>query len=313
MQLYKSRDFSAFFQDTFSFLRQNGKHLYKNFFIINGIFIIILMVFSYFFSQFYTKIVFSGISDNNLNGIDAYMNNNSGTVIAFCIAFFLVAILSATISYAFVPIYLKLYSQNGNTFTTKAIIERYKVDLKKLLIFIGFGILIAIPIGIVVGIVSLILTITIIGILFLPVVVGIISLLYQGGLMQYLADNKSIGKAFAYAWELMSSKFWHAVGCVGIFYLMSYITQNIITMIPYFIFVVDMLTGIESGMDFQNSEAFTQKFSLMIMMIFILSFLLSTVLSIVVQVNQGIIFYSLKEDRENISTKFDIDQIGTNA
>ena len=44
MQLYKSRGFGEYFQDTFAFLKQNGKHLFKHFFIINGIFLLILMV-----------------------------------------------------------------------------------------------------------------------------------------------------------------------------------------------------------------------------------------------------------------------------
>jgi len=50
MQLYKSRDFSAFFQDTFAFLKQNGKHYFKHYFIVNGIFLMILMVLGYFFT-----------------------------------------------------------------------------------------------------------------------------------------------------------------------------------------------------------------------------------------------------------------------
>ena len=61
MQLYKSRDFSAFFQDTFTFLKQNGKHYFKHFFIVNGIFLLILMVIGYFLTKFYSEFLFGGV------------------------------------------------------------------------------------------------------------------------------------------------------------------------------------------------------------------------------------------------------------
>ena len=31
----------------------------------------------------------------------------------------------------------------------------------------------------------------------------------------------------------MTKKFWAAVGSVGIFYLMAYVVQNVITLVPY--------------------------------------------------------------------------------
>jgi hypothetical protein len=45
--------------------------------------------------------------------------------------------------------------------------------------------------------------------------------------------------------------------------------------------------------------------------IFLLTFLVSSILNVIVQINQGVVFYSLKEDNENINTKSDIDLIGS--
>ncbi len=309
MQLYKSRGFGDFFQDTFSFLRQNGKHLYKNFFVINGIFILILMVFGYFFTKFYTDVVFGGVLNSNPNAVEDYMNQNSGTVILAGLCFLIIAIISAAISYAFVPIYLKLYSKNRKNFTASDIINEYKLNIGKISKFILFGLLIVIPIAIVAGVVSFILAITLIGILLLPVVIGAVSLLYQSSLMEYFEHKKGIRHAFNYAWELMSSKFWPAVGCVGIFYLMSYIAQNVITLIPYFVFLIDILTNIETGVN-PDPQELTKSFSIMMLVIFVLSFLMSSILNVIVQVNQGLIFYSLKEDKEHINVKSDIELIG---
>lgn len=310
MQLYKSRGFGEFFQDTFLFLKQNGGHLYKNFFIVNGIFILILMVLLYFFSNFYTDMLFGGMSNENPNAIENYINENAVVFVLFLSVFLVVGIISSTISYAFVPIYLKLYAKNGSkSFNASDIVAQYKIKIGKIFIFIICSLLIAIPIFILAGIVSFVLAITLIGILLLPLVVGAVSLFYQGTLMEYIESKKGIWNSFGYAWYLIRSKFWAAIGSAGLFFLMSYIVQNIISLVPYFVFIIDMLTGLEPGAS-PNPEEITKSVSVIMIFIFILSYFTGVVLNICVQVNQGIVFYSLKEDKENINIKSDIDRIG---
>ncbi|WP_299334075.1 hypothetical protein [uncultured Psychroserpens sp.] len=313
MQLYKSRGFGEFFQDTFAFLRENGKHFFKHFFIVNGIFLLILMVMTYFFSKFYTDVVFGSLVYGNQNAFDQYLNQNSGIFILLLFLFILVALVAAVISYSFVPIYLKLYTErNGKEFTATDIINVYKANIGKIIIFLVCGILIGIPLMVFVGLLTFILTITIIGLLMLPLVAGGVSLYYQGTLMEYLNNKKGIWESFGYSWKLMSSKFWAAIGCVGIFFLMSYVAQYIVAIIPYFFGMVNILTEVQPGV---NSDPQDLGKSMMVMMIvvFMLSFLVSSLLGVIVQLNQGVIYYSLKEDNENINTKSDIDLIGTGA
>lgn len=311
MQLYKSRDFGAFFQDTFAFIKQNGKHLFKNFFIINGIFLLILMVIGYFFSRFYTDVVFGGIINNNQNAFEEYINENFGVFITMILLFITVGLISAVISYSFIPIYLKLYTKHqGKNFNASDLINEYKANIGKIFIFLICGIIIAIPLFIATGIVLFVLAITLIGFLLMPLVFGAISLLYQGSLMEYLENKKGIWNSFSYSWTLISSKFWAAVGCVGLFYFMSYIAQNVIALIPYVFFIVDMVAEIQpNGSPDPNEIA--SSMTIMMVAIFLLTFLVSSILNIIVQVNQGVVFYSLKEDMENINTKSDIDLIGS--
>ena len=311
MQLYKSRGFGEFFQDTFSFIRQNGGHLYKNFFIINGVFILILMVLGYVFSKFYTEILFSGMNNEGPNAVENYLNENVGVFVVVFILFIVVGLTSAIISYSYVPIYLKLYAKNnGKGFNISDLVKEYKANVGKIFIFLLFGIIMALPIFIVAGIVSFILAITMIGILLLPLVIGAVSLLYQGTLMEYIEDKKNIWSSFGYSWTLMGSKFWAAIGSVGLFFLMSYIAQNVVTLIPYFIFIIDMVAGVESGGAVDPQEM-SKSLSIIMLIIFVLSYFVGMLLNIIVQVNQGIVFYSLKENIENINTKSDIDLIGS--
>jgi len=310
MQLYKSRDFSAFFQDTFAFLKQNGKHYFKHYFKVNGIFLMILMVLGYFFTKFYSELLFGGILQNNPNAMDDYMNDNLGLFILLLFVFLTVGLIAGIISYAYTAIYLKLYiKNNGSNLNTKAIIESYKANIGKLFVFLLCGLLIAFPILIVSGIVMFVLAITIIGLLLLPLVIGAISLFYNMTLMEYIEHKKGIWDSFGYAWTLLMSKFWTAVGSVGLFFLMGYLVQNVITLIPYVFGMARLFTTIESGSNTTQDIGGTMMVIMLI--VFFITFVVGSILNNIVQLNQGIVFYSLKEDQENINTKSIIDQIGS--
>jgi MFS family permease len=312
MELYKSRGFGEFFQDTFAFLKQSGKHLFKQFFIVNGIFLIILMVLGYFFSKFYTDIVFGGLMSNNPSVVDDYMNENMGIFIVLIILFCTVGLIAGVVSYSFVPIYLKLHSERGGSnFETRDIVDLYKKHIGKIFIFLVCAILVSIPLMIVCGVAMFLLVITIIGMLLLPLVIGFVALFYQSTLIEYIEDKKGIWECFGYAWTLISSKFWAAIGSVGIFFLMSYIVQNIIALIPYIFGMASLFTTIEQGDTMNNPQEIAGTMTVMMIAIFLLTFLVSSILNVIVQLNQGIVFYSLKEDNENINTKSVIDQIGS--
>lgn len=312
MQLYKSRGFSAFFQDTFTFIKLNGKHYFKHFFIVNGIFLLILMAIGYFISKFYTDIVFGGVLQGNSNTqIEEYMNENFGIFILLMIFFLVVALIAGLISYSYSAIYLKLYAENdGKNFETKEIIQMYKQNLGKLFIFLLCGILLGIPLIFVLGIGAFVLMITIIGILLLPFLAGAFSLFYNMTLMEYIRQERGIWDSFGYAWTLMTSKFWAAIGSVGLFYLMAYVVQNVITMIPYLFFLGDMFTSAQQGENL-NPEEVGASLMVMMLVIFFITFIVGIILNNITQLNQGIVFYSLKEDNENINTKSVIDQIGS--
>lgn len=313
MQLYKSRGFNEFFQDTFSFLKLNGTHLFKHFFIINGIFLIILMTLGYFFTKFYSEIVLSSF-DSPLysNGIDSYMDENLGLFILLFVVFVIVALVAGVISYAYVPIYLKLYNKTNSTdFDTKDIINAYKENAGKLIIFLLCSILIAIPVIIIMFILLFLLIITIIGILATPLVIAFVMLFYIMTLMEYMENKRGIWDSFGYAWTLIFSKFWAAIGCAGIFVLISYIIQNVIAMIPYIFGMATLFTTIDRPDNTVNPEEIAASMTIMMLLVFFLTFVVSTVLNVVIQLNQGVIYYGLKENTENTGTKSIIDQIGS--
>jgi hypothetical protein len=128
-------------------------------------------------------------------------------------------------------------------------------------------------------------------------------------LMEYIEKKRGIWDSFGYAWTLMISKFWPAVGSVGLFFLMSYVIQGVFSMIPYVFGMASLFTTIESGNN--TPETVSSTVTIMMLAVFFLSFFAGALLGVIVQLNQGIVFYSLKEDNENTNTKSVIDQIGS--
>ncbi len=143
----------------------------------------------------------------------------------------------------------------------------------------------------------------------IPVLIGAFSLFYNMTLMEYMEKKRGIWDSFGYAWTLMSAKFWPAVGSVGLFLLMSYMIQSILSLIPYVFGMASLFIKIESGTT--NPQEVGATMTVVMLAIFLLSFFVGALLSVVVQLNQGVVFYSLKEDIENTNTKSVIDQIGS--
>ncbi len=310
MQLYRSRDFGAYFQDTFGFLKANGGHFFKHFFIVNGIFILILMVLGYFFMKFYTDVLFGGLLQNDQNVFDDLINANSGWFLFIVILFVVASIVFGIFMYAYPVFYLQLYEKLGSKkFGTAEIVTAYRSNLGKLMIYVLASILIGIPLMLVFSAAIFALIITMIGIILIPFLFATFSLFYVMALMEFMEGKRSVWDSYSYSWKLLSSKFLAAVGSVGLFFIMSYLVQNVITLIGYIFGMVRMFTTIESGNP--NPEEFSSSFSVLLVIMFMAGFLLGTVLNNIVLLNEGVVFYSLKEENENINTKSVIDQIGS--
>ena len=310
MQLYKTRDFGLFFQDTFSFVKGHGGHFFKNFFIVNGLFVLILMIIGYFFMTFYTDIVFGGMIDGNPNAVEDFMNENFVLFLLLFILFVVATLVFGVFMYAYPVFYLQLYQKTGGTnFGSSELFVIYKENLAKLFTYILCAVLVGVPIMIVFTALLFALFITIIGILLIPFAIGAIMLFFFMALLEYMEGRQGIWDSFSYSRKLLSSKFVPAVGSVGLFYLMSYIIQNVITLIAYIFGFIQMFTTIEDGAP--QPEDVGGLMSVVLIVSFIAGFLLGTILNNIVLLNQGIIFYSLKEESEGIYTKDIIDQIGS--
>lgn len=312
-QLYKSRDFGAFFQDTFAFLRLHGKHFFKNFIIVNGFFMIIIVTLTYYFYKFYQDTVLNSLVLNqNGDAIADYFNENLGTVILFGSIGFFIFIIASIFNYAFTPIYFKLYDRHrGANFESKEIFDELKANIEKIIIYIFASIPVGFLAMIVVFILTFILAITIIGIPLILFVIAVFTMFFHAALLEYLNTDKGVFECFGYGLNMCFQKFFPAMGAIAVFFIMIYVLQLAVGIVQ---FIITSILGITTLSDPSSFETVTDTSSFQFVVLFIFqifSYLFGLLTSAISQVNQAVIYYSLKEERENIHTKSTIDEIGS--
>lgn len=312
-QLYKSRNFSEYFHDTFTFLKTHIKHFFKNFFIVNGFFLLIIITILYFFYKIYQDVVINDmIIKRNPDALANYFNENLEMAILIGSIGFLILVVVSIINYAFVPIYFKLYEKHGGqNFESKEIFDELKANIGKLIIFIIASIPVGLLTMLVAGIVGLILMITIIGIPLLLVVGAFISMFFHATLMEYLNTEKGVFECFSYGLSMCFQKFLHAIGAISVFILIVFVFQMAVGIIQVIITSILGITTLSDPNSYQIVSE-TWSFQFVILLIFqLFSYLISLMTSATIQINQAIVYYSLKEEQESIHTKSTIDEIGS--
>ncbi len=282
MELLQKRGFSAFFSDTFRFVQENGAHFFTNYFIINGIFLLLSLVKNYF----------DGTGDS--------------LPVVFEMLFVLVGIAFGIINWTFVTIYMILYNEKKTDFDHHDIINSYKEKIGKILIFILASILVAIPVIIIFYIGILILAVTIVGILLIPLLYAALVLLFSLALFEYLNTNRNVFDCYSYAYKLFFKKFWATTGSTALLYLMIMVIYG---------FALGATGMVASFMELNTSDPEDMMVSIQTIMSspsVLITLTLLSILMVVVQISQGIIYFSQKELLENISAKSTIDDIGRN-
>ncbi|PTX62037.1 hypothetical protein C8N46_103135 [Kordia periserrulae] len=314
LQLYKSRDFALFFKDTFAFIKMHGKHFFKNYLLVNGLFLLVLIVMSFILYMEVAELQALGLLDErNQREFIRYLGDNSNIYVPYGILYILISAFVGILNYAYIPLYFKLYEKHkGANFTNKEISKELFANFGRLIKFLLVTILISIPLMIAAAIVMGIMAITFIGIPFIVFVVGLISLFYHSALMEYMKyDDKSVFDCYGYSLQLCFQQFFPSIGAVGIFILMIIIFQYVYSFLQGIVLYFLGVPFIENPMFLSDLD----KTSLVFIIAFALQtgmYLFNFLTSATLQIHQAVVYYSLKEDRENIHTQDTIDDIGRN-
>jgi hypothetical protein len=308
-QLFKKRTFSDYISDTFTFFKENGKHFLTHYFIINGVLLLILLALSYFIFKVYFEVIFSSIGTGAPNFLEDYFNNNIGLIIGIIFFFVIVLLFVSLISYAFPIVYLQLFAMHkGSNFETREILELLKAKLGKMIIFFLVLIGLSLTVGFVFLALIFALMFIVIGIPLAIILIPALIALVQISFYDYLNEEIGVFEAFGRGFDKLKQNFWPITGSTIVMYIIIQTVSTIFIAIPYIFGMIQLFTDVHSQ---GNPDADTLSFfGVMMVIVMCISILASFILNNILIVNSGIIYYSLKDQNEDISILSDIDLIG---
>lgn len=318
MQFYKKRDFGTFISDSFGFFRLYGKNYFKNYILLNGL-LLILMVVVVIFGY---RELFSQIFGSNLSGNSSYMENyfedNLGMFAVVGTLTFLLFVVLMIVNYLFPVFYLKRLSEGEVKIGTDDILSDFKKNAGKIGILCLGMIFIVTPLSFILIGVSYALILIIIG---LPILLFVFPTVFNvvNFLMYDLFNSKrgffeslsySIRTQFSYAHGREKSPYWKYWGATLIISIILYVITTIFTMIPMIIFYTSILTSAPDGNFEQNP--FSGTMGIMFFVVYGISMLLSFFLSNLLYVNSGLMYYDSRTDLHQQVELAEIDTIGIN-
>jgi len=314
-QLYKKRDFSTLVSDTFSFFKIYGKDYFKNYLIINGGFLLVLLALIYFFMKIFYEGMLSGINNRTYGNnplFDNLYTNLSYFIIGGAIAFILICIISI-INYTYPIAYLKLI-ENNTEISTKNLIDFIKSKIGKSILFFLASLISFVPIFFIVSLILIALSLIIIGIplmlIVFPALISWMSLSYY----DYISSNTSFFTSVRNGYYLLKENLWANIASTVIMFVIVNVVIGIIYMVPYLIGIASLFANPESFQEGGTNALDNLSFMMILMTIIMIVTIISNyLLQNLIFINQGINYYSSKEEKENHTTKSNIDLIGSDS
>jgi len=305
IELKMRRDLGAIISDYFSFLKQNLKKFSNIFLSYNGLFLIGLLVVSYFLvSGCIGMITYS----NNYQYLEAGERNMEETYMTYIIIggvlFFFIFMAVAIMNYSLAGSYMIKYEEHeGNSFDKKDVWSFFKKRFGKIFLFSVLMIMIFMVIY-VVGFV----------LMFIPLVGFIAYYIIMFGALAWfgvsffamLHDDKEVMDSFGEGWRFVRKNFWKSVGVNFILGLLNGMLSMVAIIIPGVIIGLYTFHVVSNEVDISESIMATVVYTIGFA-IYLIVLVYGQCLS---QFVNGFLFYSLHEETYNTNTRSKIEQIG---
>lgn len=319
MQFYKKRDFGTIISDTFLFFKENGKNYFKNYILINGLLLILLVVIIAFGYRELFGQIFGGNSQGQNYYFEAYFQENRIMLILISLVVFVLFVAVSMISYSYPILYMKRLSETGNK-NIKA--DEILSDLKNnagrfFKLFLGLIFIVTPAAFFIVGI-SYVLVLIVIGffllLLLIPALTNAVNLL----MFDYFHTKKSFFQSLSYAIRAQfsypngreKSPFWKYWGSTAIVYLIVQTVASVFTLIPVILIFATMYTVPQGEGNFQESP-FSGSMGILIFAIYGVSILVSFLLMNIIYVSAGFQYYDSRTDLHRNVDLTEIDTIGS--
>ncbi|GAB0156104.1 hypothetical protein CHRYSEOSP005_13680 [Chryseobacterium sp. Alg-005] len=318
MQLYKKRDFGTFISDSFNFFKLYGKNYFKNYILINGLLLILMVV----VCIFGYRELFSQVFRSNLSGesgyFEQYFEENMGMFIGIGILTFFLFIILMIVNYLYPVFYLKRLAQGQEKIRTDDILNDFKSNIGRIAILCMGMMFIVTPLTILIFGISAALMMIVIGffliLLLYPVVINVTTFLMYDffntsrGFFESL--SYSLRAQFSYTNGRERSPFWKYWGATIIIFIILYIISSIFTSIPMFFVYGSLLTTPQDGNFEQNP--FTGTTGIFFFVMYGISILVSLFMYNLMYVNAGLMYYDSRTDLHQKVELAEIETIGSN-
>lgn len=312
IQFYKKRNFRELISDTFYFLKLYGKNYFTNYFLINGLLLILMMFLMVIGLKDILAFFISGTTPSS-SFIENYFSENLGVIIVVFIIVSLLFLITMVINYSFPVFYIKRIAE---THQQHIKLDEILSDIKQnsgrmFIFFLGLTFIIT-PLSILALGISYILVLLIIGFFLLilsgPTIMNIVNFT----LYDYLNTQKGFFSSFSYAIRSQfsypnateGSPFWKYWGSTIVIYIIIQSITTIFTSIPLFLLII-IPELVSSGIDVDSS------YSPIIFLIFYsLAILLSFIMSNLIYICTGFMYYDNRTDLHRKVDLSEIDNIG---
>ena len=240
--LYKERDFSAKFDDTFAFLRQNYKPLLK--FITYLLLPVSLL----------QAIAMDGYMDTALDmssvGGAAGIEGLSGMMLSLG-GMMVFSVIGSLLLYSVVYAMMYIYEQSTDGIATLAgaelkpvLMRNIRRSLLLMLCYVGLVLAAAILVGALMAIVSYWMVLpAIIGIIIVAIPLSLVMPIYL------LEDDTTVGEAFGKSFHLGWPNWWSTLGIMLVMGIIASFAQGVFATPYYIAIVLKSVLGMQQGFD----------------------------------------------------------------
>lgn len=303
--IFKRRNFGEYLNDTFAFLKSEGKLFFQNFMKLCGGYFILLILLTYFlFDMFYD-------SATSMEGdkIDSMINNNFGITFVLVIVIAIVSILISINIFTFPVIYLNnMVAQPEKNKDIKGFSKQIKANIRRGFSFFLLTILIVGPVVAIAFSLSAILIFLIVGIPMLlligPFSASVVAIAYY----EYVIRKQAFFASYQTAFQLIKVDFWGILGNSFILMFLMQALGYLTSILPRILYIFGFFTSSLSEYEISEMGFYKVIIALSLIIASVVSFTLYTIFL----VNQGLVYFSSREHLESYQSMLDIETIGQN-
>lgn len=301
IELGQRRDIGGIIATYFEFFKLHLKSFLNVFISYNGLFIIGFIGVSY--------LMVTGFAGAMRTGDEGGMSEvTSDILVGMGIVGFLgLLVLTTVLNFSLAASYLVAYDRNSSEIPDKKTVwDLSWKNLGKVLLFILLLLLIYIPVFLVSMVVGLV-----------PFIGFFAQFFFSFAFSSWMGvsftcmfnEDRDVTEALSEGWSLVLRHFWKSVLVNLVLSLLLWVLLMVVLMIPGFLIGVWVFHASENSIDLSESPVATVIWTLSLTLFLLLYVYMQSLL----QIGNGVLYFSLREETYNINTRKRIDEIGRHA